>query len=393
MKRVLAVTLASLVVSACAVEPRALGSFPQREVLVVLKDDGGQPLPVGSKRGYRGDAAWPVSLHTLARAQGVARDHGLRRVDAWPIPPLGLFCVVLELADGQNRREVIEQLSTDPRVSQVQDVNEFHAMLSKAYNDPLVDLQYGSHEQELESVHAITTGTGVRIGIVDSNVDAQHEDLRGQIAAQFPSAREDDPQSLRHGTAVAGVIAAAGGNGEGVVGLAPGATVTVYAGCRETTGGAAGCTTVSLAKAIGRATEDHSDVINLSLAGPPDWLLERLLSYAHAHGAVIVAAYNDAAGQSFPASLSFVHSARPDAGPWFASQEQFSTRAGGGYQVFFGSSMSAAGVTGVAALLRTRWSEAETESILDTLLTSGCRAAGASDAPLHRVVAHEPCAR
>ena len=82
------------------------------------------------------------------------------------------------------------------------------------------------------------TGKGVRIGVVDSGIDANHPDLAENLdmvnsyrfsdASNDPSVTEaelHDPfTDAPHGTAVAGVIAAAH-NGEGIIGVAPEATL------------------------------------------------------------------------------------------------------------------------------------------------------------------------
>lgn len=379
-------------VAGCAAQPSFAPLPADRQLLVILDDDRAtQPLPAGSRRIYRTAEPWGGSLHARAAARRLAAQHELRQLYAWPIPELAVFCVVFQIPDALDRRKLLERLNADSRVRRAQAVNEFRVMLTRAYDDPFFDVQYGKHRQTLETVHSVTTGAGVRIGIVDGPVDTAHVDLRGQISRHVPDHPDDAPATLRHGTAVAGVIAAAAGNGEGVVGLAPDATVSVYAGCSYSSDGVTRCTTVSLAEAIQQAVADASDVINLSLAGPYDWLLERLLRHAHERGAVLVAAHNGGdSRRGFPASLPFVHAAGAAAQPWFAPEAQFSTRAGGGYQVFVGSSMAAAGVAGMAALLRSQLSDEKASTVLSQLLRAGC--INARDEPLAVFEADLRCA-
>ncbi len=384
---------ALLLAAACsAIPPEALP--PERQVLIVLADDGaGPPLPSGSRRGYRHDQGWHVSLHTRAHASRVARDHHLRAVHAWSIRPLEVFCVVLQVPDGASVDRTVANLATDPRVRHAQPVHVFRGMISRTYDDPLFELQYGRNTSALASLHALTIGQGVRVAIVDGQVDAAHPDLKGQIARQRPPPIPAETRALRHGTAVAGVVAAAAGNGEGLVGLAPGADVTVYAACRQVDGPVTRCTTVSLAEAIEQAIADRADVINLSIAGPEDWVLERLLHHAHERGSVVVGADGDRDGEhGFPASLPYVHAAGTGSAPWFAGPERFSTRAGGGYQVFFGSSMSAAGISGAAALLRSRYSGSDTQTILRGLLELDCTRP-AKGPLLEALQGHDRCSR
>ncbi|HEX7037170.1 MAG TPA: S8 family serine peptidase [Pseudomonadales bacterium] len=380
MMRAAALTLLVLLVAGCATRP-PLGAVPvDRQVLVVLHDAGAAPLlPAGSKRGYRGDLTWSGSLHARRRADALLRDHGLRELHAWRVDDLALLCLVLEVPIGVDRATLVRRLDGDRRVAHAQPVHEYRGLISGAYDDPLFEVQYGEHRQQVEAVHALTRGEGVRIAIVDGPVDAAHEDLRGQIARQVPAEDDPKPPVLRHGTAVAGVIAAAAGNGTGLVGMAPAASVTVYAACGRAQGGINRCTTVSLAEAIEQAIADDAQVINLSLAGPRDWLLERLLRHAHERGAVLVAAdARDHPDRRFPASLPFVHGVGEGSPSWFAREAQFSTRAGGGYQLFFGSSMSAAGAAGMAALLRALRPADEAGALLDDLLRDGCLSATAA---------------
>ncbi|WP_417742496.1 S8 family serine peptidase [Salipiger sp.] len=80
------------------------------------------------------------------------------------------------------------------------------------------------------------TGTGVTVGVIDSQIDYTHEDLGAyDTSLDYNFALETGALSLRsrdisdrHGTTVAGVIAAEGGNGTGSVGIAPGVTLVGF---------------------------------------------------------------------------------------------------------------------------------------------------------------------
>ena len=87
-----------------------------------------------------------------------------------------------------------------------------------------------------------------------------------------------------HGTNVAGIIGAKPGNGIGLVGIAPGARLMALRACREVprqqTSGQTLCNSIALARAIQFAIENDADVINLSLSGPSDLLMAKLVGIA-----------------------------------------------------------------------------------------------------------------
>lgn len=79
-----------------------------------------------------------------------------------------------------------------------------------------------------------TRGTGVVIGVADDGIDPAHPDLAPHLADGghnfLNSASNGDPMGtvVFHGTAVAGLIAAVGGNGIGISGVAPDARLSSW---------------------------------------------------------------------------------------------------------------------------------------------------------------------
>ena len=87
---------------------------------------------------------------------------------------------------------------------------------------------------DVYSVWQDYNGAGVRIGVIDSQIDFRHSDLSSAyddaLDFNFALGTADvtiapDNLPFYHGTAVAGVIAAEAGNGTGTVGIASGATL------------------------------------------------------------------------------------------------------------------------------------------------------------------------
>ena len=79
-----------------------------------------------------------------------------------------------------------------------------------------------------------------------------------------------------HGTAVAGIIAAAENNNEGSYGVAPEVEILAYKACEAVAPGKqeSRCWTSSIVKALDLSITNNANVINMSLTGPPDDLVE-----------------------------------------------------------------------------------------------------------------------
>ena len=240
------------------------------------------------------------------------------------------------------------------------------------YNDPYFGLQKGFQQMSAAALQQVSVGARVKVAVIDTGVDARHPDLSGQVARQRDYVSgggalvEGVPE--RHGTEVMGLIAARANNRQGIVGLAPGAVITSYRACwtesrAERPGpGTARCNSFTLAQALGAAIADGADVINLSLGGPSDPLLTRLARHAQSRGAVLVAAAPpERLGKGFPSEVpgalvvaSAGDAVEADADGWLVAPGRavLTTVPNGGYDMDTGSSLAAANVTGVVALLR-----------------------------------------
>jgi subtilisin family serine protease len=133
----------------------------------------------------------------------------------------------------------------------------------------------------------------------------------GQIVARrnFVDADEHAFRLDRHGTAVAGVIAAVADNHIGIVGIAPAAHLLALKACWQSGAAArpAACNSFTLAQALESAIDLQADVVNLSLAGPADPLLARLVQRGMQHGMVFVGAAPPAGMQAgFPTDVEGV---------------------------------------------------------------------------------------
>jgi subtilisin family serine protease len=206
-------------------------------------------------------------------------------------------------------------------------------------------------------------GSGVRIAIIDTGIDFEHPDLAGQVIARRNFVDGDDVafQLDRHGTAVAGVIAAIADNHIGIVGIAPDARLLALKACWQAPhGGApAACNSFTLAQALGSAIDMQADIVNLSLGGPADPLLARLLRRGMQRGIVFVGAAPPPGVQAgFPTDVDGVLSAAvAEEATGTARQllapahEVLTLVPGGRWDFASGSSIAAAEVTATVALL------------------------------------------
>ncbi len=295
-----------------------------------------------------------------AMADALASEYSLELVSEWPLAAIDVHCFVFRIVDAPY--EVAQAgLEADDRVRTVQPMQRFET-LARAYDDELFDLQDGLHAIAAPPAHELATGRGVRVGVVDTFPDAAHPDL----ARRFSLMRDfvgSGSAAETHGTAVAGVIGADGGNARGIVGVAPDAELVALRGCWEPEPNGRGvCSSFSLARALNFALIQEVDVVNLSLGGPHDPLLAELVAALLERQTVVVAARGEGEQPSFPASaegvISVAAAGRLAGVPSSALEapgiDVLSTAPNGGFDFFSGSSVAAAHVSGIAALLLER---------------------------------------
>ena len=126
-----------------------------------------------------------------------------------------------------------------------------------------------------------------KVGMIDSRVDVEHPALTDSRIRSRSFARPGMETPEFHGTAIASIIA---GNANDYRGLAPNAEL--YSASVFELDGERGeiASTVSLIRALDWLMSSGVDVVNISLAGPPNRLLETALQRAAATQVVVMAA-------------------------------------------------------------------------------------------------------
>lgn len=372
-------------------------SAPPRQILVLTRL-APQHFELRSTYGGGYGAEQPRTPRRRI-AERIARRNGLVLADTWPLPLIGLDCFVMTVPDGKSVEETLRRISRDHDVTFAEAMQTYQAKAGDgAPNDPLYLAQPAARLWHLAALHRMSTGRGVKVAVIDSGIDAAHPDLNGQVAANLNFVGEGPVVVERHGTGVAGVIAAKAGNGIGIAGIAPDARLLGLRACWEENGARRDtvCDTLSLAKALHFAIEHGAQVVNLSLAGPRAELLDRLLDVAIARRIEVVAAVDPALpGGGFPASHHGVVAvadetlARPFAGIYIApGQGVITTQPGGRWGLVDGSSFAAAHVSGLLALAQSRRPAADDHA----LLVAARRDGGSIDACATLLRASGPCA-
>lgn len=313
-------------------------------------------------RGYDDIGAYGPSSAASRMMRSLENDYGLREVSAWPINPLRMHCAVLEIPQGTDRATLLAVLAHDSRIKLAEPLQSFTTR-TENYNDPYVGLQRGFKQMEVADAHPWSRGDGVKVAIIDTGADTRHPDLRGSIAAAANFVDTDDAQFQRdrHGTEVAGVIAAVANNREGIVGVAPGARLLLFKACWQARidADAAHCNTFTLARALVAAFDAHAQVVNMSLAGPADPLLSELIREGLRRGVLFVGAAPAATPGTAPGLLdqpgvlevASTGNAPHGALLYAPGREILTLLPGGHYDFASGDSIATAQVSGVVALL------------------------------------------
>lgn len=297
--------------------------------------------------------------------------------------------------------QTLAALALDPAVSAVSREHIFETTAGPAYSDPLAQFNYGPGHTGALALHPASNGAGETIAVIDTGVAVDHPDLNDP----------DQPDRIEtldltgkgwsgdaHGTAVTGIIAAAADNALGTYGVAPKAKILALKACQpnEENGLAARCWTSTLVKALDAAIAKDAQIINMSLAGPPDDLLAKYVGLAVSQNRLIVAGAGNGgaeAGPAYPAALPGVLAVtainRFNAPYQDANQGEYVDLAApgvdivtlapdGSFPMSSGTSWAAAHVSGVAALIRPLMPLSSASEIA-IMLSSQARDLGAAD--------------
>jgi subtilisin family serine protease len=301
-----------------------------------------------------------------ATAKKLAANYEMNVMETVPLDSLRAAMVVYALKPGSDVLAKVAELL--PEVQSAQP--DYIYRTAGTPQESLGKLQYGRRMIHADQLGPSLTGMGVTLAIVDTGIDSAHPALKGRISGTMDVTGMGFTPDI-HGTLLAGIIGGDDMRGTGILGIAPAAAILAVKACQPhaVQDVEAQCWSRTLAKGLDYVIQKKANVINLSLGGPADQLVERLIDLAVDHGiALVAAAGNDGPqGQpSFPAALPRVISVTAvDAKEQLflaATQGNFvqvaapgvdivSTAPGGNLMVSSGTSLAAAFVSGAAALL------------------------------------------
>lgn len=248
--------------------------------------------------------------------------------------------------------------------------------------DPVRDAQWQLDYLRVAEAHALTTGEGVTVAVIDTGVDGRHPDLAANLVAGVdltPEGQGDGRTDADgHGTAEAGLIA---GNGR-VLGIAPGAKIQSV---RVAVGGFASGTrseginwaidhgakvlciasaerdNPALRDAVRRAVQAGLVVV----AGVGNTPTSTSVGYPAAYPGVIAAAAIDRNGNHADISVSGPQTVLSAPGVQVMSTDRLD--AGNGYGVWTGTSEATAIIAGAAALVRSKYPNLSATEVIHRL--------------------------
>ena len=326
-----------------------------------------RPTPFFVPRRVLATIAIGTPATMYATAQAVALANGLAVVEVSSLTLTNEGLAVFEILDGVSAPVKALALAADPRVTLAQPDIIYDTSQSSPGE---ADLIYGPRLIGADLIQNISRGDGVRVGVVDTGIDNGQPALHEKLV-EYADVTGTGWTPDAHGSLVAGVIAAEPVTGSGLGGIAPGAKLVGVKSCvaQSSRSAAASCWSSTIARGIDLASQKNVRIMNLSVGGPEDKLLARMVDAAMTKGiAVISAAGNDGPSgrPSYPAAFKGVIAvtavdaaahlySKDTEGPYVSlaapGVDILSTGPGGRTQAFTGTSAATAFVSGATALL------------------------------------------
>ena len=328
-----------------------------------LNARGGLPAP-GERRFVPDEVITEFSANTSPQTiNRIARRLDLTQLETQSFPLIGTALYRWRVGGGRSALSAVSVLENQGAVTSVQPNYMFSLQQDAAptaggtQGDPA---QYVLGKLQIDQAHQIATGKDVPVAVIDSDIDVAHPDLGGTTVKSF-NALGGDVKPQQHGTAMAGAIVSHGK----LEGIAPGAELLAARAFDDQSNG----TSFAIYKSVQWAVDNGARIINMSFSGPPDPTLHRMLAAAYGKGIVLVAAAGNGGSKAAPpypgADPDVIAVTATDGNDGLldsANRGQYIAVAAPGVQILAlapadsytittGTSVAAAHVSGVAALL------------------------------------------
>ena len=270
----------------CAQTPQeqrhSITHVPSDTVLVVVDDPRPERLRTNSYGvKYNAPIAYAHDPQLKRLSRRIAQDYNQEILLEWPLESLAVHCFVIRRPDAAT----LARLERDSRVRWVQPFNT-HMLRSASISE--------GNDAPPKPLPVAGDASGVRLTVIDTGADLNHQDLANKsiIYKDLVGQTSHSGHDEAHGTSILGLLAAQPRSDGIIEGFATGATFQHLRGCWEEDG-VGQCNTFTLALALEAAIDWRPAIVNLSLSGPSDRVLDALIERLTQSGTLIVSAFDE----------------------------------------------------------------------------------------------------
>ena len=315
----------------------------------------------------------------------IARRQRLQRLASQPLALIGTTLYRYKIKDKRSVPTVVAVLERDARIGTVQP--NYLYRLQGVQNGPLAGNQYADPKMHLPEAHTISNGGNTLVAVINST----HPEISGAITGSFDAIDGGNGEKampgnaadgMVHGTEVAGIIASRAA----LTGVAPQARILAVRAFKGGGGAAVLGTTYDILAGTEWAVKHKAQVVNMNFSGPPDPDLSRELAEGSRRRVIFIAAVGNegkAAKPSYPAAYENVIAVTVTDQLGAISKDAsrctttcvaapgvniLAAAPAGAYKYNSGTSMAAAQVSGVVALLLDAKPDLDPKTVRDLLV-------------------------